>query len=181
VTTKRSLVTGGAGFIGSVLVHHLIQGTGHEVCVLDKLTMRASPRRVPNLSVERDIFTASILVRACVVTEGARCASRSYVPCPWELQRRRWGRRLPRSLLHSGRLYHCRGTGLPLEMTRDPLAKSRLLCANTRRCSPSGNCRSRPITAFSISILLSRRQQRMNQTPDDESSSDFSSWNRSSP
>jgi dTDP-4-dehydrorhamnose 3,5-epimerase-like enzyme len=28
------------------------------------LTMRASPGRVPNLSVERDLFTDSILVRA---------------------------------------------------------------------------------------------------------------------
>lgn len=64
-TTKRFLVTGGAGFIGSaVVVRHLIQDTGHEVCVLDKLTMRASPGRVPNLSVERDLFTDSILVRA---------------------------------------------------------------------------------------------------------------------
>ncbi|MGO9238744.1 MAG: NAD-dependent epimerase/dehydratase family protein [Methylocella sp.] len=79
-------MTGGAGFIGSAVVRHLIHDTGHEVWVLDKLTMRASPGRVPNLSVERDIFTASILVRAYVVAEGAKCASRSYVPCPWELR-----------------------------------------------------------------------------------------------
>ncbi len=36
MTTKRSLVTGGAGFIGSALVRHLIHDTGREVCVLDK-------------------------------------------------------------------------------------------------------------------------------------------------
>jgi dTDP-glucose 4,6-dehydratase len=40
VTTKRFHVTGGAGFIGSAVVRHLIHDTGHEVCVLDKLTMR---------------------------------------------------------------------------------------------------------------------------------------------
>nr|WP_322939340.1 dTDP-glucose 4,6-dehydratase [Pseudomonas sp. s4] len=34
----RILVTGGAGFIGSALIRHLIQHTGHEVLNLDKLT-----------------------------------------------------------------------------------------------------------------------------------------------
>ncbi len=38
MTAKRFLVTGGAGFIGSAVVRHLIQDTAHEVCVLDKLT-----------------------------------------------------------------------------------------------------------------------------------------------
>jgi dTDP-glucose 4,6-dehydratase len=35
---RRYLVTGGAGFIGSALVRHLIAETPHEVAVLDKLT-----------------------------------------------------------------------------------------------------------------------------------------------
>ncbi len=36
--SKRFLVTGGAGFVGSALVRHLIQDLHHTVCVLDKLT-----------------------------------------------------------------------------------------------------------------------------------------------
>ena len=39
----RILVTGGAGFIGSALVRHLIRQTAHSVLNLDKLTYAASP------------------------------------------------------------------------------------------------------------------------------------------
>jgi dTDP-glucose 4,6-dehydratase len=38
----RILVTGGAGFVGSALVRHLIGHTGHEVLVVDKLTYAAN-------------------------------------------------------------------------------------------------------------------------------------------
>src|SRR5438132_13718388 len=36
--SKRFLVTGGAGFIGSALVRHTIRHTDHDVLVVDKLT-----------------------------------------------------------------------------------------------------------------------------------------------
>lgn len=35
---RRILVTGGAGFIGSALCRHIIDNTGDELCVVDKLT-----------------------------------------------------------------------------------------------------------------------------------------------
>jgi len=42
----RILVTGGAGFIGSALIRHLIAETDHEVLNLDKLTYAGDPRTV---------------------------------------------------------------------------------------------------------------------------------------
>ena len=38
MTSKRILVTGGAGFIGSAVVRHIIRETEHQVLVADKLT-----------------------------------------------------------------------------------------------------------------------------------------------
>jgi len=35
---RRFMITGGAGFIGSAVVRHLIETSAHEVCVVDKLT-----------------------------------------------------------------------------------------------------------------------------------------------
>mgnify|MGYP002030252264 FL=1 len=37
-TAKTIIVTGGAGFIGSAVVRHLINDTNHKVVNLDKLT-----------------------------------------------------------------------------------------------------------------------------------------------
>ncbi|WP_424135760.1 NAD-dependent epimerase/dehydratase family protein, partial [Roseomonas chloroacetimidivorans] len=40
----RVVVTGGAGFIGSALVRHLVLNLGHEVLVIDKLTYAGDRR-----------------------------------------------------------------------------------------------------------------------------------------
>ena len=68
--TKRFMVTGGAGFIGSAVVRHLIQHTSHAVMVVDNLTYAAnldSLRSVsasPNYSFEEaDICDAGAVKR----------------------------------------------------------------------------------------------------------------------
>ena len=49
----RVLVTGGAGFIGSNFVHHLVRHTDAVVTVLDKLTYAASQAALDGLPAER--------------------------------------------------------------------------------------------------------------------------------
>jgi dTDP-glucose 4,6-dehydratase len=49
----RVLVTGGAGFIGSGFVHHLVEHTDATVTVLDKLTYAASRESLDDLAVDR--------------------------------------------------------------------------------------------------------------------------------
>lgn len=46
----RILVTGGAGFIGSALVHHLVRDLGHEVVNVDVMTYAANPRSLDSLA-----------------------------------------------------------------------------------------------------------------------------------
>jgi dTDP-glucose 4,6-dehydratase len=53
VTVARVLVTGGAGFVGSGFVHHLVEHTDASVTVLDKLTYAASPESLANLPSDR--------------------------------------------------------------------------------------------------------------------------------
>ncbi|WP_340537228.1 dTDP-glucose 4,6-dehydratase [Nocardioides sp. GXZ039] len=50
---QRILVTGGAGFIGSNFVHHLVDHTDAAVTVLDKLTYAASRESIEGLPSER--------------------------------------------------------------------------------------------------------------------------------
>src|SRR5215212_6365155 len=50
---RRVLVTGGAGFIGSNFVRHLVDHTDARVTVLDKLTYAASPEAVADLPPDR--------------------------------------------------------------------------------------------------------------------------------
>lgn len=46
----RIVVTGGAGFIGSALTHHLVDNAGHDVVVLDAFTYAANPASLAGLS-----------------------------------------------------------------------------------------------------------------------------------
>ncbi|MCC9173118.1 dTDP-glucose 4,6-dehydratase [Arthrobacter sp. zg-Y179] len=50
---RNILVTGGAGFIGSNFVHHLVRHTDYQVTVLDKLTYAANPRSLEALPQDR--------------------------------------------------------------------------------------------------------------------------------
>ena len=47
---QRILVTGGAGFIGSNFVHHVVRNTDAKVTVLDKLTYAASRESLAGLA-----------------------------------------------------------------------------------------------------------------------------------
>ena len=50
---ERLLVTGGAGFIGSNFVHHLVDHTDLKITVLDKLTYAASKESLAGLPEDR--------------------------------------------------------------------------------------------------------------------------------
>ncbi|MGB3686375.1 MAG: dTDP-glucose 4,6-dehydratase [Ornithinimicrobium sp.] len=61
------LVTGGAGFIGANLVHHLIGHTDAQIIVLDKLTYAASPAALEPLPAGRlDVVVGDICDAALV-------------------------------------------------------------------------------------------------------------------
>lgn len=65
----RLLVTGGAGFIGSNFVHHVIDHTDHDVIVLDKLTYAGNRASLVGLPDERMTFVQGDIADATIVNE----------------------------------------------------------------------------------------------------------------
>lgn len=63
------LVTGGAGFIGSNFVHHVIQHTDHRVTVLDKLTYAGNLASLEGLPADRAAFVKGDIADAQLVDE----------------------------------------------------------------------------------------------------------------
>jgi dTDP-glucose 4,6-dehydratase len=66
---RRLLVTGGAGFIGSNFVHHVIQNTGDHVTVLDKLTYAGNRASLDGLPGDRFTFVRGDITDAALVNE----------------------------------------------------------------------------------------------------------------
>jgi dTDP-glucose 4,6-dehydratase len=65
----RLLVTGGAGFIGSNFVHHVINQTDYDVTVLDKLTYAGNRASLSGLPEERLTFVYGDIADAALVDE----------------------------------------------------------------------------------------------------------------
>ena len=65
----RLLVTGGAGFIGSNFVHHVIEHTDHHVTVLDKLTYAGNRASLEGLAADRFAFVQGDICDANLVDE----------------------------------------------------------------------------------------------------------------
>jgi dTDP-glucose 4,6-dehydratase len=63
----RLLVTGGAGFIGSNFVHHVVAHTDHHVTVLDKLTYAGNRASLAGLPDERVAFVEGDIADAALV------------------------------------------------------------------------------------------------------------------
>lgn len=64
---QRILVTGGAGFIGSNFVHHVVRNTDAKVTVLDKLTYAASRESLAGLPADRVTLVVGDIADATVV------------------------------------------------------------------------------------------------------------------
>ena len=65
----RLLVTGGAGFIGSNFVHHVVEHTDHHVTVLDALTYAGNRASLAGLPEERVAFVKGDITDAPLVDE----------------------------------------------------------------------------------------------------------------
>lgn len=65
----KLLVTGGAGFIGSNFVHHVIAHTDHQVTVLDKLTYAGNLASLDGLPEDRLRFVKGDIADAALVDE----------------------------------------------------------------------------------------------------------------
>ena len=57
--SKRFLITGGAGFIGSAVVRHLIRETDHHVLVVDKLTYAGNLELLAPVSNDRAMLSCA--------------------------------------------------------------------------------------------------------------------------
>ncbi|MGU3644467.1 dTDP-glucose 4,6-dehydratase [Microbacterium sp. C23T] len=66
---SRLLVTGGAGFIGSNFVHHVIGHTDHDVTVLDALTYAGNRDSLEGLPADRLTFVEGDITDASLVDE----------------------------------------------------------------------------------------------------------------
>ena len=67
MTSNKILVTGGAGFIGSAVIRHIIDNTNHSVVNVDKLTYAGNLESL--VSVESDLRYAFEQVDICDATE----------------------------------------------------------------------------------------------------------------
>ncbi|WP_434810608.1 dTDP-glucose 4,6-dehydratase [Microbacterium sp. bgisy189] len=66
---SRLLVTGGAGFIGSNFVHHVLTNTDHHVTVLDKLTYAGNRASLAGLPEDRFRLVEGDIADAALVDE----------------------------------------------------------------------------------------------------------------
>ncbi|MCR2818060.1 dTDP-glucose 4,6-dehydratase [Microbacterium sp. zg.Y1090] len=66
---RRLLVTGGAGFIGSNFVHHVVEHTDDHVTVLDKLTYAGNRASLAGLPEDRVRFVQGDIADATIVDE----------------------------------------------------------------------------------------------------------------
>ena len=64
---RKLLVTGGAGFIGSNFVHHVLTHTDDHVTVLDKLTYAGNSASLEGLPANRFAFVRGDIADAALV------------------------------------------------------------------------------------------------------------------